>query len=178
MSNCLYIHAAVFSQSYFVGRSDGKFDYALALFDGDVVSVQEVAVEACLEAARQDLGQAVLAVQFVSVDPVQDVEESVHAQGSHVVGGYVLNNSYLVQHHNLRNECKCLEPETEAPLELEPPLVVRQRVVLCCVGCVADQGQHKGSWHQGLEVWEVIAELVIGLKGRKEFVRSYWVQER
>lgn len=101
--------------TYYEG-SDWELDDTLALLNGDVVSVQEVAVETGLEASREDLGEAVFAINLVSVDPVQDVEESVHSKGGDVVRGYVFNNSYLVKHHNLWDECECFQPEGEAPL--------------------------------------------------------------
>ena len=65
--------------------SDWKLDKALALLGGNVVSIKEIAVESGLETAREDLREAVLGINLVSVDPIQNVEESVHSQGSHVV---------------------------------------------------------------------------------------------
>ena len=149
--------------------SNRELDDTLTLLQGNVVSVQEVTVESSLEAATEDLSEAVLAVDLVSVDPVQDVEESVHAESSHVVRGYVLNNSYLVEHDNLWDEGHGLQPQAEAPLELEPPLVVREGMVFCLVRGVANHRQYDGSWDQCFEMGEVITELVISLyKNGKE----------
>ena len=38
--------------------------------NGNIVSVEEVAVKSGLEAAREDLGEAVFGVNLVSIDPV------------------------------------------------------------------------------------------------------------
>lgn len=143
--------------------SDWELDDALALLECDVVSVEEVAVETGLEAAAEDLSEAVLAVQLISVDPVQDVEESVHSQGGHVVRGYVLDDPDLVEHDDLGNEGECLEPEAETPLEFKPPPVVRERVIFRGICCVANQSEDQSRWHQGLEVREVIAKLIVCL---------------
>jgi len=157
--------------------SDWKLDDALALLERDVVSVQEVAVETGLEAATEDLCQAVLAVELVSVDPVEDVEESVHAEGSHVVRGYVLDDPDLVEHDDLRDESECFEPKAETPLELKPPLVVTERVILGGVCCVANQGQNQISWHQGLEVWEIIAKLIVSLSNKTDWISSLSINQ-
>ena len=116
MINSLFYSLFEYHWYTFIELSDWQLDDTLALLNGNVVSVQEVAVETCLEAARKDLSEAVFAVNLVSVDPVQDVEESVHSEGSNIVWGYVFNNSYLVKHDNLWDECECLQPEGQAPL--------------------------------------------------------------
>lgn len=117
-----------------------------------------------MQAARQNLGQAVAAIHLVSIDPVQNVKESIHSQGSHVVRSYILNDPNLVEHDNLRDKGKCLEPQAQTPLKLEPPLEVGEwRVVLGLVSCVADQGQNERSWNQGFEVREVVAQSIIRL---------------
>ena len=85
MINRLFYSLFEYHSYTFPELSDRQLDDTLALLNGNVVSVQEVAVETCLEAAREDLSEAVFAVNLVSVDPVQDIEESVHSQGSYVV---------------------------------------------------------------------------------------------
>lgn len=62
-----------------------------ALADALEVVVEEVHVQARLQDARQDLSPAIEVVEVVSIDPVEDVEESVEAEGGHIVRGYVLN---------------------------------------------------------------------------------------
>jgi hypothetical protein len=63
------------------------------------------------------LGPAVEAVYSPSIDPVEDVEESVQAKGSNVVGSDVFNYSHLVKHNDLWNESKTLKPETVTPYQ-------------------------------------------------------------
>ncbi len=89
-----------------------------ALADALEVVVKEVNVQASLKDAREDLSPAVEVVEVVSVDPVENVEESVEAKCRHIMRGYVLNQSNLVQHHDLRDEGDGLEPKTVAPHEL------------------------------------------------------------
>ena len=75
-----------------------------ALADALEVVVEEVHVKARLQDARKDLGPAVEVVKVVSVDPVENVEESVESQRCHIMRGYVLYEPDLVQHHDLRDE--------------------------------------------------------------------------
>lgn len=70
-----------------------------------------------MQHAGQNLSPAVEIVKVVSVDPVKDVEEAVEAECGNVVRGDVFDEADLVEHHYLRDECDCLEPETEAPHE-------------------------------------------------------------
>lgn len=90
--------------------SNWEFDDALAFFHGDVVPIKEINIESSLECATQNLRPAVEAVDFVSVEPVEDVEEPIHAQGCHVVRGYVLNYSDLVQHYDLGHKRNTFKP--------------------------------------------------------------------
>lgn len=152
------------------GGSEWQLNHTLSFLDGDVVSVQEVAVETSLQAARQNLSQAISAINLVSVHPVQDVEESVHAQGGHIVRSDVLNDPNLVKHDDLRNECQGLKPQTQTPLQLEPPFEVCEwRVVLRLIRGIANQREHKSGRNQCLEVGEVVAEGVIGLQKQMEW---------
>ena len=143
--------------------SDGEFNNTLALLDGNVISVQEITIESSLKASTKNLSEAVLSIKLVSVDPVQDIEKSIHSQRCNIVRSYVLNNSYLVEHDNLWDESNCLQPEAETPLKLEPPLVIWEWVVLCLIGCVANDCQHDGSWNERLEMRKVISKLIVGL---------------
>mgnify|MGYP006891258050 CR=1 FL=1 len=68
-----------------------------------------------MQGATEDLGPAVEAVHLPSVDPVQDVEESVKSESSHVVRSDVFNDTDFVQHNDLRNKSKTFKPETVAP---------------------------------------------------------------
>ena len=57
-----------------------------------------------MEASTKNLCQTVEAVNLPSVDPVEDVEEAVEAEGGNVVRGDVLDDSYLIEHNNLGKE--------------------------------------------------------------------------
>lgn len=63
-----------------------------------------------MEGAAQNLGPAEETVFLPSVDPVEDVEESVESKGSYVVRGDILNDSDFVQHHDLWDEGETLKP--------------------------------------------------------------------
>ena len=47
--------------------------------------------------------------------PVENVEEPVQSEEGDIVRGQVLNDTHLVEHHDLRNEGNCFKPQREAP---------------------------------------------------------------
>lgn len=122
------------------------------LLHANKVVVEEVDIQTSLEDAREYLRPAVEVVEVVPVYPVENVEEPVEAECCHVVRGNILNQSDLVQHHYLRDECDRLQPQTVAPDKLpgRPP-------------AINNQCQHEGSWDQDLKVGEIIAQCVISL---------------
>lgn len=76
------------------------------------------------------------------------------------MGGNVLNESDLIQHHDLGDKGDGFEPEGVAPHELpgRPPTI-------------NDQGRHEGCWKQHHVMGEVIADGIIGLY--KWVIRKY-----
>lgn len=105
-----------------------------------------------MEGSTQDLGPAVEAIYFVSVHPVQNVEESIESQSCNIVRGNVFNDSHFVQHYDLRNEGQAFKPQTITPDKF-PWGPAR----------LNDAGQNQGSWQKNLEMGEVVSEAVIGL---------------
>ena len=95
--------------------SDGQLNDALTLLNRDEVVVKEVAVEARLQSATEDLSPAEESVDLIPVNPVKDVEEPVQAQGRDIMRGDVLDDPNFVQHPDLRDEGNRLEPQTETP---------------------------------------------------------------
>jgi len=137
-------------------KSDRQLDDALALLHRDEVVVQEVAVQTSLQGATENLSPAVEAIDFPSVDPVEDVEEAVETEGRHVMRRDVLDNSNLIEHPNLRDEGKRLEPKREAPGQF-PRSPAR----------VDNSGEDDGSRREGKKMREVITSLVVSLKNSK-----------
>ena len=76
--------------------SNGKLNNTLTFFDGNIISVKEVAIESGLEKPTQNLREAVFSINLISINPVKDVKESVQSKGCNVVWCDILNNSYLV----------------------------------------------------------------------------------
>ena len=71
------------------------------------------------------------------------------------MGGEVLNHSDLVEHNDLGDKRESLEPQRVAPSELPR-----------CPASLHNARQHESSGQQDHEVWERVAEGVIGhLKG-------------
>jgi hypothetical protein len=85
--------------------------------------------------------------------PVEDVEEPVEAEGCHVVGGDVFDQSDFIEHHYLRDEGHCLQPQTVAPHELPAG-----------PAAIDYQGHHESSRQQHHEVREVVSDGIVGLK--------------
>lgn len=63
-----------------------------------------------MESSTEDLGPAEESVLLPSVNPVEDVEESVKTKGCHVVRGDILDDSDFIQHYDLWDECETLKP--------------------------------------------------------------------
>ena len=132
--------------------SHGKLDDLLSLLDTNEIVVQEVNVEARLQDARQYLCPAVEIIVVISIDPVENVEESVESQSCNVMRGNVLNESDLVEHHNLRDKCNGFKPQRVAPHEL-PSIPA----------AVYNQSGHKSCGEENFEVREVIAHWIVSL---------------
>ena len=118
----------------YIHESDREFDDSFTLLHTDHVVVEEIDIEASLKSATQNLGPAVEVVHKVSVHPkrvtayslpIQNVEETVQPEASHIMGGNVLDHSDLVEHDNLGDEGDGFQPETVAPHEFPrvPPTV-------------------------------------------------------
>jgi hypothetical protein len=76
------------------------------------------------------------------------------------VGGNVLNESNLIQHHDLGDEGDGFEPEGVAPHELPGR-----------PSAIYDQSRHEGSRKEHNVVREVIADGIVGLQER--VIRKY-----
>ena len=140
-------------------RSNRQLNDALAFLHRDQIVVQEVAVKTSLEGATENLSPAVEAINLPSVDPVEDVEESVEAEGCHVMRCDVLHNSNLIEHPDLRDEGEGLEPQGETPSQF-PRRPAR----------IDNCRKNDGSRRESKKMREVITGLVIGLNYRKTIV--------
>lgn len=63
-----------------------------------------------MEGTTEDLSPAEEAVLLPSVNPVENVEESVKTECSHVVRGDVLHNSDFIEHNDLWDESETFKP--------------------------------------------------------------------
>ena len=57
----------------------------LTFLEGNIISVKEVAVESGLEDATKNLREAVFSINLISVNPVENVEESIQSEGCNVM---------------------------------------------------------------------------------------------
>lgn len=66
--------------------------------------------------------------------PVENIEESVKSEASHIMGCNILNNSAFRDHDNLRDEGKRLKPQRVRPHEFPglPPRVDHASKHECC----------------------------------------------
>ena len=124
----------------------------LALADALEIVVHEVDVETCLEHAREDLSPAIEVIKVVSVYPIENVEESVKTECGNVVRGDVFNEANLVEHHDLRDKCDSLEPQTEAPHELP-----------CGPSRVNYHCEHQGRRQEHFQMREVVTQRIVSL---------------
>lgn len=88
-----------------------------------VVDIEKVRVEQSLNDTSNDgnrlEGSLEGSLGEVSVDPVGNIERSVHAQGKEIVGGDRVRFSRTLQHEQLRQNCDRLQPNRESPKDLD-----------------------------------------------------------
>ena len=84
---------------------------------GDV-KIEEVAVEDGLDAAGDDSDDVIEALEVVAVDPVEDVEATVGAEGEQVVAGDRLGLPGLGDHEQLGQDGDALQVDGEGPQDL------------------------------------------------------------
>ena len=82
------------------------------------VQVKEVAVEYRLDAAGDDSNRIEEALRVVAVDPVEDVECSIHAKSEQVMTGDRLCLAGLADHKQLRKNRHRLQVDGERPQDL------------------------------------------------------------
>jgi hypothetical protein len=83
------------------------------------VQVEEIAVEHRLNNSSHDGDEVVVVLSPVAVDPVEQVETSVHAKGKEVVGGDAFRLSSLGHHEQLREDGNRLKIDRESPKDLQ-----------------------------------------------------------
>ena len=81
---------------------------------GDV-QVEEIAVEDCLDTAGHDGNHVVEGLGVVAVDPVENVEAAVGAEGKEVVAGDALGLPGLGHHEQLGQDGDGLQVDRERP---------------------------------------------------------------
>lgn len=109
-------HVTSQSRSCCGNSSHGELiPHGLALLHRLEVVVKEVDVEASLEHGRQRLCPAEKALDLVSVDPVEDVEEAVQTEAGDVMAGQVLDDAHFVKHDDLWDEGDSFKPDGERP---------------------------------------------------------------
>jgi hypothetical protein len=84
---------------------------------GDV-EVEEVAVQHRLHNSCYDSNEVVVILSPVAVDPVEQIEGSVHAEGKQIVRGDALSLAGLGHHEKLGQNCHRLEVDREGPQNL------------------------------------------------------------
>ena len=82
------------------------------------VKIEEVAVEDGLDAAGDDSDDVIEALEVVAVDPVEDVEAAVGAEGEQVVAGDRLGLPGLGDHEQLGQDGDTLQVDGEGPQDL------------------------------------------------------------
>ena len=90
-----------------------------------------------------------------SVHPVQNVQKSIEAQASNVVGSNVLDDSDFVEHDNLWEKSEGLEPKGERPSQF-PSGPSR----------LNEASEDHSRWQEYFQVREIIAHGVVSLYRR------------
>ena len=84
---------------------------------GDI-KIEKVTVEDGLDAASDDSDDVVEALEVVAVDPVEDVQAAVGAEGEQVVAGDGLSLPSLGDHEQLGQDGHALQVDREGPEDL------------------------------------------------------------
>ena len=82
------------------------------------IQIEEVTVENSLDAASHDGNQIKESLKVVTVDPVENVEGAVGAEGKQVVAGDRLGLARLADHEELRQDGHRLQVDGERPQDL------------------------------------------------------------
>lgn len=130
----------------------GHLKLAVGLDDTSDVKVEEVGVEDSLNDSGDNSNRVEEALSVVSVDPVEDVEESVGSKGEEVVSGDGFGVSSSGEHKELWHNSHSFQVDGESPHDLhEHKLVVDDKsenhawddqelnsesVVIAIVGCL------------------------------------------
>ena len=85
------------------------------------VEVEKVTVEYCLHAASNHSYQVKESLEVEAVDPVENVESAVGAEGKQVVAGDGLCLPRLADHEQLRQNGHRFQVDGEGPQDLEQP---------------------------------------------------------
>lgn len=73
----MVIYLCNYSNMLLILYSNRKLNDALTFLNSNVISIQEIAIESCLEEPTQNLREAVFSINLISINPVENIKESV-----------------------------------------------------------------------------------------------------
>ena len=79
------------------------------------LTVEEVAIQDCLDTTSHDGNHVVEGLGVVAVDPVENVEATVRAEGEEIVAGDALGLAGLGHHEQLGQDGDRLQVDGEGP---------------------------------------------------------------